>query len=135
MTLIIIYYICLFIVGFSTGAFAVSVITKLRKIESQMDSIPKPKHYWSMEVYMEDIPHNEQNTEYFDSAPLKIIYEGNEYSDLIVPRIGEEVSGVYYRRTDKFEMNGTVTRVFYNIDIDWIVVYCKCTDIYKVKEE
>lgn len=135
MTLSIIYYICLFIIGFLIGTFAVSVISKLRKINSQIDSILKPKHCWNMGVYMEDIPHNEQNTKYFDSAPLKIIYERSEYSDLVIPRVGEEVSGIYYSGTNKFAMKGTVTRVFYNTDIDWIVVHCKCTNICKVKDE
>ena len=132
MVLSIIGYICLLILGFSIGVFAAFVVFKLRKIDSQTDSIPKPEHYWSMTVYMEDIPHNEQNTAHFDRVPLKIIYERTEYSDLIVPRVGEEVGGVYDSGTDKFELEGIVTRVLYNVD--WIVVHCKCTNICKIHE-
>ena len=130
MVLQIINLICVILTGLIAGVFIAFVIFKLRKIDSQTDSIPK--HHWSMGVYMNDIPQNGQNTAYLGSVPLKI-YEGGEYSDLIVPRVGEEVGGVYYSGKDKFAMRGIVTRVFYNTDIDWIVVSCKCTDIQKLK--
>ena len=78
---------------FALGAFEIFVIFKLRKIDSQTDS--KPKHNWSMGVYMEDIPQNEQNTAHLGSVPLKMIYDSSEYSDLIVPRVGEEICGVH----------------------------------------
>ena len=132
MSLSIFCLICAALFFIALGAFVSFVVFKLRKIDSQTDSIPKPKHHWNVGVYMEDIPHNEQNTAYLDSVPLKIIYERSEYSDLIVPRVGEEVGGVYYSDTDKFEMMGNVTRVFYNVDINWIVVSCKCTEMRKI---
>lgn len=132
MVLQIINLICVMLAGLIAGVFIAFVVFKLRKIDSQTDSIPKPKHHWSMGVYMDDIPQNEQNTACLGSIPLKI-YEGVEYSDLIVPRVGEEVGDVYYSGKDKFEMKGIVKRVFYNTDIDWIVVSCKCTDIQKLK--
>ena len=135
MTLSIFCLVCTTLFFLALGAFVSFVVFKSSKTDSQTDSIPKPKHHWSLGIYMEDIPHNEQNTAYLGSVPLKIVYERSEYSDLIVPRVGEEVGGVYYGGTDKFEMEGTVTRVFYNVDIDWIVVHCKCTDIRKVMEE
>lgn len=107
------------------------VIFKLRKIDSQTDSIPK--HNWSMGIYMNDIPQNEQNSLYVSSIPFKI-YDWEEYSDLPVPRVGEEVSGVYYSDPYVFDINGIVASVHYNTDMDWIVVECKCTDIRKLKQ-
>ena len=104
------------------------VIFKLRKIDSQMDSIPK--HNWSMGIYMNDIPQNEQNSLYVSSIPLKL-YVWEDYSDLPVPRVGEEISGVYGYE-NRFEMSGIVNSVHYNIDMDWIVVECKCTEIHKI---
>ena len=83
-----------------------------------------------MTVYMDDIPRNEQNILHLGSVPLKI-YERGEYSDLPVPRVGEEVGGVYYSGQNRFDMKGVVTSVYYNVDIDWIVVSCKCTEIRK----
>lgn len=130
MSLSIFCLVCTALFFLALGAFVSFVVFKLRKIDSQTDSIPKPKHHWSLGVYMEDIPHNEQNTAYLDSVPLKI-YERGEYSDLPIPRVGEEVGGVYYSGKDKFEMKGIVTRVFYNTNLDWIVVSCKCTEIRK----
>ena len=59
MVLRIIYLICIALIGFSAGAFASFVVLKLRKIDSQTDSIPKPKHHWRMSIYMDDIPQNE----------------------------------------------------------------------------
>lgn len=127
----IIGLICLALIGFSIGAFASFVIFKLRKIDTNIDSIPKTKRHWSMGVYMDEIPYNEQNTAHLDIVPLKIC-ERDEYSDFIVPRVGEEIGGVYCNGQHKFELKGTVTKVFYNTDIDWIVVSCKCTEIDKV---
>ena len=60
-----------------------------------------------------------------------MIYDSSEYSDLIVPRVGEEICGVHYSGQYRFDMTGTVTRVFYNIDMDWIVVHCKCKEIIR----
>ena len=124
----LIYFICGLLVIFAAGVFAPFVISTLKKINTKTDSIPT--HHWSMGIYMDDIPQNEQNTAYLDSVPLKI-YERGEYSDLPIPRVGEEVGGVYYSGKDKFEMKGIVTRVFYNTNLDWIVVSCKCTEIRK----
>ena len=113
-----------------------------KTIETYLDGlIAKAKKSWegvNVEDYMNNlrdmdkIPKNEQNTAYLSSIPLKI-YERGEYSELLVPRVGEEVGGVYYSGKDKFEMKGVVTRVFYNTDINWIVVSCKCTNIQKLK--
>lgn len=118
------------LIGCSAVVFAIFVINTLKKVNAKTNNIPKPKHHWSMGIYMDDIPQNEQNTAYLDSVPLKI-YERGEYSDLPIPRVGEEVGGVYYSGKDKFEMKGIVTRVFYNTNLDWIVVSCKCTEIRK----
>ena len=126
----IIYLICAILVSVAIGVFASFVISKLGEINAKTDNIPK--HHWSMGIYMDDIPQNEQNTAYLDSVPLKI-YERGEYSDLPIPRVGEEVGGVHYSGKDKFEMTGIVTRVFYNTNLDWIVVSCKCTEIRKIK--
>ena len=113
----------------SAIVFAIFVISKLRKIDSQTDSIPK--HNWSMGIYMNDIPQNEQNSLCVSSIPLKL-YDWKEYSDLPVPHVGEKISGVYGYE-NRFEMEGIVNSVHYNTDIDWIVVECKCTDIQKLK--
>ena len=128
----VIYLICTILVSVAMGIFVAFITFHLKEIKAKTDSIPK--RHWCMTVYMDDIPQNEQNILHLGSVPLKM-YEKGEYSDLTVPRVGEEVGGVYYGGTDKFEMKGTVTRVFYNVDIDWIVVHCKCTDIRKVMEE
>ena len=124
----IIYLICLALIGFLIGAFASFVISKLRKIDSQTDNIHK--YHWSMGIYMNDIPQNDQNTPNLTSIPLKI-YKKGEYSELLVPRNGEEISGVYYSGENKFEMTEVVSRVFYNTDMSFIVVDCKCTEIHK----
>lgn len=110
----------------STVVFVDFVISKLRKIDTKTNNIPK--RHWSMRIYMNDIPQNEQNTLYLGSVPLKM-YEGYEYSDLPVPRVGEEVSGVYYSDPYVFDINGIVASVHYNTDMDLIVVECRCTDI------
>ena len=128
MTLSIFSLICIALIGFSIGGFMSFVIFKLRKIDSQTDSIPK--HNWSMGIYMNDIPQNEQNSLCVSSIPLKI-YDWEEYSDLLVPHVGEEISGVYGYE-NRFEMKGIVNSVHYNTDMDWIVVDCKCIDIQKL---
>lgn len=130
MVLRIIYLICIALTGFSVGAFISFVISKLREIKDKTDNIPTSELHWSMGVYMDNIPQNEQNTNNLGSVPVKI-YERGEYSDIIVPRKGEEISGVYYSGKDRFEMTGIVKSVFYNTDIDLIVVSCKCTEIHK----
>lgn len=129
MVLQIINLICVILVGFIAGVFIAFVVFKLRKIDSQTEDIPQ-KH-WGMTVYMDDIPQNEQNILHLGSVPLKM-YEKGEYSDLPVPRIGEEVGGVYYSGQRKFGMEGIVTNVHYNTDLDLIVVSCKCTEIRKI---
>ena len=126
----IIYLICAILVSVAIGVFASFVISKLGDINAKTNNISKPKHHWSMGIYMDDIPQNEQNTAYLGSVPLKI-YERGEYSDLPIPRVGEEVGGVYYSGQNRFDMKGVVISVYYNVDIDWIVVSCKCTEIRK----
>lgn len=130
MVLQIINLICVILAGLIAGVFIAFVVFKLRKIDSQTDSIPKPKHHWSMNIYMDDIPQNEQNTAHIVSVPLKI-YDRSEYSDIPVPRKGEDIGGVYIS-DNKFYMMGIVEDVFYNTDIDCIVVECKCTEIHKI---
>ena len=132
MALKIIYLICIALIGFSIGAFASFVISKLREIKDKTDNILISRHPWGMGVYMDEIPQNEQNTARLVSVPVKI-YDRSEYSDILVPRKGEEISGIYYSGEHKFEMTGIVKDIFYNTDIDWIVVECKCTDIQKLK--
>ena len=112
----------------AAGAFALFVVASLRKINSKIDSIPK--HHWGMGIYMDEIPQNEQNTANIVSVPLKI-YDKSEYSDIIVPRKGEEIFGVYGIGENRFEMTGIVKSVFYNTDMDLIIVECKCIDIRK----
>ena len=126
MVLGIISLIFVTLICFSVIVFAIFVVSNLKKINTKTDSIPK--RHWSMRIYMDDIPQNEQNTLYLGSVPLKM-YEGYEYSDLPVPRVGEEVSGVYYSDPYVFDMNGIVASVHYNTDMDLIVVECRCTDI------
>ena len=121
--------ICEILVILAAGAFALFVVASLREINSKIDSIPK--HHWGMGVYMDDIPQNEQNTSRLVSVPLKI-YERSEYSDIPVPRKGEEIFGVYYSGEHKFEMTGIVKDVFYNTDMNLIIVECKCTEIHKI---
>ena len=128
MVLKIISLICIALIGFLIGAFASFVISKLRKIDSQTESTLK--HHWRMGIYMDDIPQNEQNTSRLVSVPLKI-YAKSEYSDIIVPRKGEEIFGVYDNGENRFEMTGIVKSVFYNTDMDLIIVECKCIDIRK----
>lgn len=129
MVLQIINLICVILAGFIAGVFIAFVVFKLRKIDSQTEDIPQ-KH-WCMTVYMDDIPQNGQNILHLGSVPLKM-YEKGEYSVLPVPRVGEEVGGVYYSGQRKFGMEGIVTNVHYNINLDLIVVSCKCTEIRKI---
>lgn len=128
MVLQIINLICVILAGFIAGVFIAFVVFKLRKIDSQTEDIPK--HHWSISIYMNDIPQNEQNTARLVSVPLKI-YEKSEYSDIPVPRKGEDIGGVYIS-DNKFYMTGIVEDVFYNTDRDCIVVECKCTEIHKI---
>ena len=124
----IIFSLIIVLICSSAVVFALFVINNLKKINTKIDSIPK--RHWSMTVYMDDIPRNEQNILHLGSVPLKM-YEKGEYLDLPVPRVGEEVGGAYYRGQNRFDMKGVVTSVYYNVDIDWIVVSCKCTEIRK----
>ena len=128
MVLQIINLICVILAGLIAGVFIAFVVFKLRKIDSQTDNISKPRHPWGMGVYMDEIP---QNTARLVSVPLKI-YEGCDYSDIPVPRKGEEIFGVYYSGEHKFEMTGIVKDVFYNTDMNLIIVECKCTEIHKI---
>lgn len=123
--------ICLALIGFSVGVFISFVTSKLREIKDKTDNIPTSKLHWSMGVYMDDIPQNEQNTAGIVSVPLKI-YDKSEYSDIIVPRKGEEIFGIYDNGEHKFEMTGIVKDVFYNTNMDLIIVECKCTEIHKI---
>ena len=124
----IIFSLIIVLICSSAVVFALFVINNLKKINTKIDSIPK--RHWSMTVYMDDIPRNEQNILHLGSVPLKM-YEKGEYLDLPVPRVGEEVGGVYHSGQNRFDMKGVVTSVYYNVDIDWIVVSCKCTEIRK----
>lgn len=126
MILKIISIICAGLFFFALGFFEIFVIFKLRKIDSQTDNTFK--HHWGMTVYMDDIPQVGQSTERIGSVIVQI-YEGCYYSELPVPHKGEEMSGIYYIDEHKVEMIGTVERVFYNTDTDWIIVRCKCTDV------
>lgn len=126
----ILSFICVILLFLAVEAFAFFVMHNLTEIRHKTDNILNPKHHWSMGVYMDNIPQNEQNTNNLGSVPVKI-YERGEYSDIIVPRKGEEISGVYYSGKDRFEMTGIVKSVFYNTDIDLIVVSCKCIEIHK----
>ena len=130
MVLQIINLICIILAGFIAGVFIAFVVFKLRKIDSQTEDIPK--RHCCMTVYMDDIPQNEQNILHLGSVPLKM-YEKGEYSVLPVPRVGEEVGGVYHNSENRFEMTGIVERVFYNTNMNLIVVSCKCIDIQKLK--
>ena len=125
----LIYFICGILVIFAAGVFAPFVMGTLSKINTKTDSIPK--HHWGMGVYMDNIPQNEQNTARLVSVPLKI-YKRSEYSDIPVPRKGEEIFGVYDNGEHKFEMTGIVKDVFYNTNMDLIIVECKCTEINKI---
>ena len=128
----IIFSLIIVLICCSLVVFTIFTVSNLKKINTKIDSIPK--HYWSMAVYMDNIPQTEENTLHLGSVPLKI-YERGEYSDLTVPRVGEEVGGVYYSGQNRFDMQGVVTSVFYNTNIDWIVVSCKCTEIRNLQNQ
>ena len=129
MILNIFCLICAGLFFFALGVFAIFVIFKLRKIDSQLDNIPK--HHWSMSVYMNDIPQTEQNTLHLSSVPLRQ-YERGICFNFPVPHIGEEIYGIYRSGKNRFEMTGTVENACYNTNMDWIAVECKCTDIRKL---
>ena len=133
MVLNIISFFCVILVSIAIGIFIYFILGHLKEIKTKIYSIPQ-KH-WDMAIYMDDIPQNEQNILHLGSVPLKI-HESSEYSDLIVPHIGEEVGGTYYSGNHefsmKFSMEGIVTNVHYNTDLDLIVVSCKCTEIRKI---
>ena len=124
----IIFSLIIVLICSSAVVFALFVVSNLKKINTKIDSIPK--RHWSMTVYMDDIPQTEENTLRLSSVPLKIYGKG-EYSELLVPRKGDEIIGVYYSGQHKFSMEGIVTNVHYNTDLDLIVVSCKCTEIRK----
>ena len=128
MVLQIINLICVILASLIAGVFIAFVVFKLRKIDSQIDNILK--HNWSMSIYMNDIPQNEQNTARLVSVPLKLYYR-DEYLNIPVPRKGEDI-GVVYISDNKFYIIGVVEDVFYNTDRDCIVVECKCTEIHKI---
>ena len=125
----IIFSLIIVLICSSVVVFALFVVSNLKKINTKIDSIPE--RHWSMTVYMDNIPQNEQNVLHLGSVPLKI-YEKGEYSDLPVPRVGEEVGGTYYSGQHKFGMEGIVANIHYNTDLDLIVVSCKCTEIRKI---
>ena len=125
---LIIFSLIIVLICSSAVVFALFVVSNLKEINTKIEGIPK--HDWSMAVYMDNIPQNEQNVLHLGSVPLKI-YEKGEYSEIAVPHIGEEVGGVYYSGQHKFSMEGIVTNVHYNTDLDLIVVSCKCTEIRK----
>lgn len=115
------------LVSIAAGTFTSFAISKLGKINAKKGI---SKRHWSMGVYMHDILQTEENILRLVSVPLKIYGKG-EYSELIVPRKGEEITGIYYSGKSGFEMTGIVDNVCYNTNIDWIVVECKCIDIRK----
>ena len=133
MVLKIISFFCAILVSIAIGIFIYFILVHLKEIKTKIDSIPQK--YWGMTIYMDNIPQNEQNILNLSSVPVKI-YEKGEYSDLPVPYIGEEVSGIYYSGNHefsmKFSMVGIVSNVHYNTDLDLIVVSCKCTEIRKI---
>ena len=129
MVLKIISLICVVVFFFALGVFEVFVITHLREIKVKVDNTPK--NCWNMDVYMNDIPQTEQNTLCLSSVPLRL-YEKGSYFNFPVPRVGEEINGIYRSVFNKFKMIGTVEKVCYDTNMDRIIVECKCTDIYKI---
>ena len=99
MVLKIISLICTVLCFLTLVTFVFFVIFKLRKIDSQLDSILK--HYCRMGIYMNDILQTEQNNKRLGSVPLKI-YEKSKYLNIPIPRKGEEINGVYYSGEDCF---------------------------------
>ena len=130
MILNVISFFCAILLGIGIGTFIAFIISYLKGIKTKVDSIPE--HKWSMRIYMDDIPQTEQNTSYLRCVLLKT-YENSKYSYFPIPRKGEEIGGIYFSGENQFEMTGIVNNVFYNTDIELIVVSCKCTDIRKVK--
>ena len=122
--------ICVILLSIAAGAFGSFVILYLRKMNDTLNITQTPP--WSMGIYMDDIPKTMQNTLYLDSVPLKI-YAGYKNSDIQVPRKGEEIGGIYGNGENRFELTGIVKNVFYNTDMNLIVVSCKCIDIQKLK--
>ena len=122
--------ICAILLSIAIGAFGSFIILHLRKTNDTTNITQT--HPWSMGIYMDDIPKTMQNTLYLDSVPLKI-YVGYKNSDLQVPRKGEEIGGIYGNGENRFELMGIVKNVFYNTDMNLIVVSCKCVDIQKLK--
>lgn len=129
MVLNIVSLFCVILVSVAIGIFVAFIIFHLKAIKTKTNSIPKK--YWGMTVCMDDIPQNEQNILNLSSVPVKI-YERGEYSGIPAPHIGEEVGGIYYSGQHKFSMLGIVTNVYYNTNLDLIVVSCKCTEIRKI---
>ena len=130
MILNVISSFCAILLGIGIGTFIAFIISYLKKIKTKVDNIPE--HKWSMRIYMDNIPQTEQNTLHLNSVPLKI-YNGDKYLNLPIPRRGEEIGGFYFSGENRFEMRGIVNNVFYNTDIDLIIVSCKCVDIQKIK--
>ena len=130
MVLNIISFFCVILLIVGIGTFIAFIISYLKGIKTKINSIPE--HKWSMGIYMDNIPQTEQNTLHLSSVPLKI-YDRGKYSDLPIPRKGEEIGGFYRSGENQFEMTGIVNNVFYNTDIELIIVSCKCTDIQKLK--
>ena len=130
MVLNIISFFCVIILIVGIGTFIAFIISYLKGIKTKINSIPE--HKWSMGIYMDNIPQTEQNTLHLSSVPLKI-YDRGKYSDLPIPCKGEEIGGFYRSGENQFEMTGIVNNVFYNTDIELIIVSCKCTDIQKLK--
>ena len=130
MVLNIISFFCVILLIVGIGTFIAFIISYLKGIKTKINSIPE--HKWNIEIYIDDIPQTEQNTLHLSSVPLKI-YDRGKYSDLPIPRKGEEIGGFYRSGENQFEMTGIVNNVFYNTDIELIIVSCKCTDIQKLK--
>ena len=122
---ILIFFFVLLVL-MAVGVFVFFVIDNLTGIRHKIDNILKPKHHWGMIVCMDDVPG--ENTESLGCVLVKV-YEGCDYSELPVPHVGEEMSGVYYIGEHKVEMTGIVESVCYNTDTDRIIVRCKCTDV------
>ena len=130
MVLNVISFFCVILLIVGIGTFIAFIISYLKGIKTKVDSIPE--HKWSMGIYMDNIPRTEQNTLHLSSVPLKI-YDRGKYSDLPIPRKGEEIGGIYSSDENRFKIRGIVNNIFYNTDIDLIIVSCKCINIQKLK--
>ena len=122
--------ICVILLSIAVGAFGSFVILYLRKTNDTIN-IPQT-HPWSMGIYMDNIPRTAQNILHLSSVPLKI-YDRGKYSELPIPRKGEEIGGIYSSDENRFKIRGIVNNIFYNTDIDLIIVSCKCINIQKLK--